>query len=366
MSPGHRRRPVRAGTRTGGRGLGSARRAAALALSPATTGTGRGRWRRAARGPDGRGRLFAAMWGSWHAAVAPGTGAGLAPLPGGAPGLVVLRDLPRASCVRQPDRGAVPRRTRRARGLPAPQPGDGRGRQPPRQEPEGTGRPRGVLRRRRACLPARSAGCAASWPSRCCRTAVTTNGRPPTTARCSRDLIDIDCLLRAAGQEEPAGLPEAIAAMRRWLGAVLTPRGRRPAAQRRLPGEPGSCWPELAPAAPPGGPLHVLPDTGLARATAGGWHLLADIGPPCPRELPAHAHADTLSCVVHVDGEPLLIDTGTSTYAPGAVRDRERSTVGAQHPGGGLPRLHRGLGRVPCGPPGPGARRVGPRGRPAR
>ena len=71
----------------------------------------------------------------------------------------------------------------------------------------------------------------------------------------------------------------------------------------------------------------MLPETGLARATVGGWHLLADVGPPCPRELPAHAHADSLSCVVHVDSEPLLIDTGTSTYAPGAVRDRERSTA---------------------------------------
>ena len=84
---------------------------------------------------------------------------------------------------------------------------------------------------------------------------------------------------------------------------------------------------EIAPAAPPAGPLHVLPDTGLAVATAGAWHVLADIGPPCPRELPAHAHADTLSCVVHVGTEPLLIDTGTSTYAPGAARDRERSTA---------------------------------------
>ena len=97
----------------------------------------------------------------------------------------------------------------------------------------------------------------------------------------------------------------------------------------------------------------MLPDTGLARATAGGWHVLADVGPPCPRELPAHAHADTLSCVVHVDGVPLLIDTGTSTYAAGAVRDRERSTAAHNTAGSGRPRLHRGLGGVPGRPPGP-------------
>jgi uncharacterized heparinase superfamily protein len=60
---------------------------------------------------------------------------------------------------------------------------------------------------------------------------------------------------------------------------------------------------------------------------AGGWDLLADVGAPCPDELPAHAHADTLSCLVSVDGVPLLVDTGTSTYARGPVRDYERSTA---------------------------------------
>src|ERR1019366_6375252 len=67
--------------------------------------------------------------------------------------------------------------------------------------------------------------------------------------------------------------------------------------------------------------------TGLILATVGSWHLLADVGAPCPDELPAHAHADTLSCLVHVDAEPLLVDTGTSSYAPGAVRSYERSTA---------------------------------------
>jgi uncharacterized heparinase superfamily protein len=71
----------------------------------------------------------------------------------------------------------------------------------------------------------------------------------------------------------------------------------------------------------------VLPDTGLARASAGSWRLLADVGAPCPEELPAHAHADTLSCLVQVGGVPLLVDTGTSTYAPGPVRSYERSTA---------------------------------------
>jgi uncharacterized heparinase superfamily protein len=139
------------------------------------------------------------------------------------------------------------------------------------------------------------------------------------------DLVDIARLLYAVGRDEQDGLHEKITAMRRWLGTVLAPGGDVPLLNDGFPVS-RELLAELAPAPRPDGPLQVLPDTGLALATAGGWQLLADIGPPCPRELPAHAHADTLSCLVHVDDAPLLIDTGTSTYAAGAVRDRERST----------------------------------------
>jgi len=140
------------------------------------------------------------------------------------------------------------------------------------------------------------------------------------------DLIDIAGLLRSAGIGEPAGLGEATERMRGWLGAVLTSRGDVPLLNDGFPVS-HEVLAALRPAAPPAGPLQVLPDTGLARAVTGGWHLLADIGLPCPRELPAHAHADTLGCLVDVDGQPLLIDTGTSTYEPGPARDRERSTA---------------------------------------
>jgi uncharacterized heparinase superfamily protein len=140
------------------------------------------------------------------------------------------------------------------------------------------------------------------------------------------DLVDIARLLQAVGRDDQDGLHEKITLMRRWLGAVLSPEGDVPLLNDGFPVS-RELLAELAPAPRPDGPLQVLPDTGLALATAGGWHLLADIGPPCPRELPAHAHADTLSCLVHVDDAPLLIDTGTSTYAAGAVRDRERSTA---------------------------------------
>ena len=140
------------------------------------------------------------------------------------------------------------------------------------------------------------------------------------------DLIDIAGLLAAAGYPAPAGLAAATAAMRGWLGAVVDPGGDVPLLNDGFPVD--RCLLELLGAGPaPAAPLHLLPDTGLARITAGGWHVLADVGLPCPRELPAHAHADSLGCVAYLDGAPLLVDTGTSGYAPGPARDRERSTA---------------------------------------
>lgn len=140
------------------------------------------------------------------------------------------------------------------------------------------------------------------------------------------DLIDLAELLRAAGQAPTPELLEAITRMRHWLGCVLAPDGQVPLLNDGYP-VPPELIAAVAPGLPSTDPLVELPDTGLVRATAGSWRLLADVGLPCPEELPAHAHADTLSCLVQVAGVPLLVDTGTSTYAAGAVRDYQRSTA---------------------------------------
>jgi uncharacterized heparinase superfamily protein len=140
------------------------------------------------------------------------------------------------------------------------------------------------------------------------------------------DLIDVADLLTASGRVPPPALTLAIARMRRWLGAVLAPDGSVPLLNDGYP-VPGPLVAALRPAPAPAHPLLTLADTGLIRAVAGDWQLLADVGAPCPDELPAHAHADTLSCLLHLSGEPVLVDTGTSTYAAGPVRGHERSTA---------------------------------------
>ena len=173
------------------------------------------------------------------------------------------------------------------------------------------------------------------------------------------DLDDVSGLLHAAGHRVPVELSAAIDRMRSWLGAVLGPDGTVPLLNdgfpvpgalvhrllRPIPAQPAGPAPRGAPAgsrgpdgagvshapntprAPdaPGGVL--LADSGLAVLSSGRWHVLADIGPPCPEDLPAHAHADTLGFLLWWDGEPLIVDTATSTYAPGPRRDHERSTA---------------------------------------
>jgi uncharacterized heparinase superfamily protein len=140
------------------------------------------------------------------------------------------------------------------------------------------------------------------------------------------DLDDVVDLLRAAGRNPAGEITTAIDRMRAWLAAVLTPEGRVPLLNDGYPVD-RELIAALQPGPIPDSQLLVLPDTGLVRAMAGGWHLLADVGPPCPPSLPAHAHADTFGFLLHVDKVPLLVDSGTSTYEPGPVRRHERSTA---------------------------------------
>jgi hypothetical protein len=81
----------------------------------------------------------------------------------------------------------------------------------------------------------------------------------------------------------------------------------------------------VAPRPPVPWPSRVLPDSGyVVLRREGGDHLLFDAGPHGFLN-GGHAHADALSIVLTVAGEPLLVDPGTATYTmDAAVRDRFR------------------------------------------
>lgn len=141
------------------------------------------------------------------------------------------------------------------------------------------------------------------------------------------DLIDIQRLAAAAGLPPVAGLSEAIEGMRGWLGAMLMPDGDVPlmndctaVGQDRLALlRPSGRPPQRLTVLAASGYVIVRPDDRI--------HLVADIGDPCPPQLPAHAHADCLSFELSVDGRRVVVDAGTSTYEPGPARAGERSTA---------------------------------------
>lgn len=70
-----------------------------------------------------------------------------------------------------------------------------------------------------------------------------------------------------------------------------------------------------------------LMESGYRMIRQARYELLADVGPIGPDHQPGHAHADTLSFVLQVDNQPLLIDAATSTYQSGIRRSWERSTA---------------------------------------
>lgn len=73
--------------------------------------------------------------------------------------------------------------------------------------------------------------------------------------------------------------------------------------------------------------LRRLAQSGYVRAQNGPAFLLADVGDVGPDYLPGHAHADTLSFELSLNGRRLLVNSGTSVYAIGTRRSWERSTA---------------------------------------
>jgi len=73
--------------------------------------------------------------------------------------------------------------------------------------------------------------------------------------------------------------------------------------------------------------VEALPDSGYVRLETPRAAVLCDVAPVGPDHQPAHAHADTLSFELSVDGRRVIVNGGTSTYATGAERDRQRGTA---------------------------------------
>ncbi|MFQ5685027.1 MAG: heparinase II/III family protein [Candidatus Scalindua sp.] len=69
--------------------------------------------------------------------------------------------------------------------------------------------------------------------------------------------------------------------------------------------------------------LHV---SGYKKIVKSNYEIIIDVGKIGPDYITAHSHSDTFNFELYIDDKPFIVDTGTSTYEPGALRLYERST----------------------------------------
>lgn len=72
--------------------------------------------------------------------------------------------------------------------------------------------------------------------------------------------------------------------------------------------------------------LGDLMDSGYRKININNYELFIDIGNIGPDYIPGHAHSDTFNFLLNVDNNPVIVDTGISTYEKNERRQYERST----------------------------------------
>ena len=67
-------------------------------------------------------------------------------------------------------------------------------------------------------------------------------------------------------------------------------------------------------------------ESGYVRCELMGVVLIIDVAPVGPDYIPGHAHADTLTFELSLQGRRVMVDTGVSTYEKNQERQRQRGT----------------------------------------
>lgn len=137
------------------------------------------------------------------------------------------------------------------------------------------------------------------------------------------DLIDVADLL---GDDSPAWLNEAIRRMGSALATLRLGDGGLALFNDGTVGEAALLAAVDARSGRLAAPAD-LPQAGYHRLAAGGTAVLFDAGPCCPDDLPAHAHADTLSFEMSTGPQRLIVNCGTFAYQNPAWRNRLRGTA---------------------------------------
>jgi uncharacterized heparinase superfamily protein len=123
--------------------------------------------------------------------------------------------------------------------------------------------------------------------------------------------------------------------MRRWLGCMTHPDGRIAffndaafgIAAERSAIEDYARRLRLACLAEPKDGVTQLAQSGYVRFAQNGAVAILDVAAIGPDHAPGHAHADTLSFELSLERSRIIVNSGTSCYAAGPQRHRERSTA---------------------------------------
>lgn len=135
------------------------------------------------------------------------------------------------------------------------------------------------------------------------------------------DLMEVREVL-TAGDRSSAVIDAAVASMHRWLSMV------RPSAETLPQFHDGArTYRRLESTALSRVPVYGDHRSGYLVARNADAFVIMDAGRPCPPELPAHAHSCLLSVEIFHRGEPVLVNSGTSTYDEPWERGIERATA---------------------------------------
>lgn len=149
------------------------------------------------------------------------------------------------------------------------------------------------------------------------------------------DLLDLVNILRCYDRDVPALWMDCAQRMLRWLQAMCHPDGGISffndaafgiAASKIELDDYASRLGLMA----PGNHNAAVVDlsaSGYVRAKCGTAFLLCDCGSVGPDYLPGHAHADTLSFELSLNGKRVMVNSGTSRYGNDAERQRQRGTA---------------------------------------
>lgn len=144
----------------------------------------------------------------------------------------------------------------------------------------------------------------------------------------------LDCINLLAGNPGYADdllplLQSKAALMLGWLKQMTFSDGSIPLFNDAAPGIAPATAQLMAYADRLGIAPQVMPlgESGYRKFTGDRYELIVDAGPVGPDYIPGHGHCDMLSFVLHVDGKPCIVDTGTGTYEAGECRTYERSTA---------------------------------------